>query len=405
MVILMKKKKRKLKKTFKLIMFFLTAIFTGLLINSSYQNYLKNNNNSKKESVKKDKESSSSTIIPPKEIFPKEYKLSMITTGDALIHGAVYKDALTNDGTYDFCKQMTEIKPYINNYDLAFYNQESIIGGANLGYSSYPRFNSPDAIGDCMISMGFNVVALANNHTMDKNEKGVLYSTEYWKNKDVLTAGSYSSLDERNEIRIKEKNGIKYTMLSYTTVTNGLIPPSGKEYLTNIYSDEKVTADINRVKDKVDLLIVSMHWGVEYSQSPSQEQIRVANLLSELGVNIIIGHHPHVLQPIEFINDTLVIYSLGNYFSAQKGDNKLTGLLLGYDITKTVNEDSSSMIKVSNLKAELIYTKYNSQIRDFRIIPFSKITSTDLSNYKTVYEHNKNIITKFYSNIDVTNIK
>ena len=132
------------------------------------------------------------------------------------------------------------------------------------------------------------------------------------KNKGVLTAGSYSSFDDRNEIKIKEKNNITYTLLSYTTVTNGpgLLPPSGKEYLTNIYSKTKAKEDIERLKGKVDIIMVSMHWGNEYTSTPHSTQIEIAKYLSELGVNIIIGHHPHVLEPVTKINDTLVMYSL-----------------------------------------------------------------------------------------------
>lgn len=401
------KKKKKLKKSIKYFIIITLAIITGLVtynvFNSQINDLFKKptNNETEKPDVEK-------PIIKPDpipvETYPKITSLNMITAGDALIHGAVYKSAAKNDGTYDFCKFLTQIEPIVKNYDLAFYNQESIIGGKNLGLSSYPRFNSPDEIGDCMVSLGFNVVSLANNHTLDKNETGVLYSVNYWKNKDVLHAGQYSSFEDRDEIRIKEKNGIKYTMLSYTTVTNGLLPPKGKEYLTNIYSNEKATQDIESLKDKVDLIIVAMHWGVEYTNVPSQDQKNIANHLASLGVNVIIGHHPHVLQPIEYIDDTLVIYSLGNFISAQATDDRLTGALVSYDVVKTTYEDKTFDIEIKNPKADLIYTKRpGGGYSGYNVIPYSNLNSNIFSKYQSYYEKYKNILNK-YTAVEVTGI-
>ena len=140
-----------------------------------------------------------------------------------------------------------EIEPIVNKYDLKFCNQESTIGGSYLGISGYPSFNSPDEIGDEIVRLGFNIISLANNHVIDRGEDAVLYSNSYWKSKDVITAGSYSSIEERNNINIYEENGIKYAFFSYTTLTNGLNTPSGKSYLNNVYSDEKAAAERKRL--------------------------------------------------------------------------------------------------------------------------------------------------------------
>lgn len=198
--------------------------------------------------------------------------------GDCLIHQTVYKAAQKSDGTYSFSDMFTKVKPLIENKDIAYYNQESIIGGKSLGLSTYPRFNSPEEIGDDMINLGFNTVGLANNHTMDKGEIGVVNSVNYWKTKPGVyyTGQALSNEDRQSNIKIKEVNNIKYVFLSYTTVTNGLLPPEEKEYLTNIYSKEKVENDISSIKDKVDLIIVAMHWGVEYHNQENQEQRKIA---------------------------------------------------------------------------------------------------------------------------------
>ncbi len=384
----MKKQKRRLKKRVK-VAFLLLCIALGFCLYVLFNVPEKTN-----------------TPVPEKvvETYPKYYNLSMVATGDVLIHKTVYSDASKGDGTYDFCKQMKYIEPLINNYDLAFYNQESIIGGKNLGLSTYPRFNSPDEIGDCMVSLGFNLVSLANNHTMDKNEVGVLYSTAYWKTKDVLTAGSYTSWEDRGELRIKEKNNIKYAMLSYTTVTNGLLPPTGKEYLTNIYSDEKAKEDIEKLRDKVDLLIIAMHWGSEYTQTPTEEETRIANYLASLGVDLVIGHHPHVLQPIQYINNTLVLYSLGNYISGQQGIDRLTGALVSLNITKQVNEDQTSSISFSDIKADLIYTKYIDW-KNFQIYPYDELTNTLLPGYQDYYTKYKSVLMQYDNTIQVTSLE
>ena len=257
--------------------------------------------------------------------------------GDALIHSTLYQDAKTNDG-YDFKPMLERIKPIASKYDLEYYNQETILGGEELGLSNYPRFNSPYEVGDAFIDAGFNLVSLATNHTMDKGEQGVLNSLAYWnKQKNVLTSGSYSSFEDRDKKIIKEINGIKYAFFSYTTWTNGLSTPTGKEYLNNVYNEELVKADIERVKEEADVIIVAMHWGTEYSTGISDTQVEIANYLANLGVDIIIGSHPHVVEPIEFIGKTMVIYSLGNFISDQVGVECLTGLMVSVDIKKTVH--------------------------------------------------------------------
>ena len=162
----------------------------------------------------------------------KETYASMVMVGDALIHGTVYGTAhrYANYNGYDFKPMLEHIKERVKDYDLAYYNQETILGGTEIGLSDYPTFNSPQEFGDAMIDAGFNIVNLATNHTLDRGEQAVINSANYWKTKDVLTAGSYASFEEASKINIKEKNGIKYALLSYTYGTNGIKVPEGKEY-------------------------------------------------------------------------------------------------------------------------------------------------------------------------------
>lgn len=316
-------------------------------------------------------------------------KMSLVAVGDCLIHGAVYLDAKVGNNSYDFSGMIENIKPLISEYDLKYYNQETIIGGKALGVSHYPRFNSPEEIGDNMVDLGFNLVSLANNHSLDKDEKGILNSNEYWKTKNVITAGTYSSWDERNDIKVYEKNGIKYAFLAYTTTTNGLSMPKGKEYLLNVYSEKQAKEDIDKIKDKVDVIIVSMHWGDEYVFEPTESEKEIANYLSSLGVNLIIGSHPHVVQPVGYVNDTLVIYSLGNFLSGQRpmGIDKTIGLMVGMDIV--VND---SKVTFENVNKSLIYTYSTTSDTKYKLYAFSQLDDSILPNYKSLEEKYMNIV-------------
>ena len=360
------------------------------------------------------------------EIEPKEesYQVTMIMAGDNLIHSSVYKDAYLGNNSYDFRKMYDLIKPIVSQYDIAYYNQETILGGKELGVSNYPTFNSPQEVGDAMIDAGFNLVSLATNHTMDSGERATLASREYWNSREnVLAVGSYSSFEERNNILVREVNNVSYTMLNYTYGTNGMPVPKGKEYLVNVWPTDLYINDVNRdtkyqeykeqvkndiesVRDKVDVLIVAMHWGVEYTHEPTAYQKDMAQYLASLDVDIVVGTHPHVIQPITWIDDTLVIYSLGNLISAQYQDanyNKMVGLMTSLEINKTVKGDSVS-ITIDNIDNELIYTYYKNW-RNFKVVPFSNPVIKDyLPNYNSVYNRYKEIVQRYDSNISVKDL-
>lgn len=382
----MKKKKRKLKTWVKIFLFIIVFVLIALISFYIYET---------SSDVIQPRDKNNDKLKTTKNISKPSNKLSMVMVGDCLIHRFVYTDALNSDGTYSFDKMFVEVSELIKNHDLAFYNQESIIGGKSLGLSAYPRFNSPEEIGDSMVSLGFNLVSLANNHTMDKGEKGVINSVDYWKTKPGVyyTGQALSEEDRENNIKIEEKNGIKYAFFAYTTVTNGLLPPSGKEYLTNIYSKEKAKKDIDSVKDKVDLIIVSMHWGEEYTTNPNSNQKQVAEELSKMGVNLIIGNHAHSIQPVEMINDTLVFYALGNFISAQDTPDKQTGAL----ITLNINKDLNGKITFNDIKADLLYTYFRGS-HNFKVYPYSKLDNTLLNNKDSYYNKYKAVLTR-YSNI------
>ena len=354
-----------------------------------------------------------SKVEKPEEVEkPKEYTASLIMVGDALIHSSVYKDAnkLANYQGYDFKPQIEFIKEKVKDYDIGYYNQETILGGTSISLSDYPTFNSPQEVGDAMIDAGFNLVSLATNHTVDRGKNAVLLSREYWnKQEGVHAVGSYSSSEEKEnlETKVLEINNIKYAMLNYTYGTNGM--PVANDYLVNVWptnldlnivsSDQKyqaykeiVAKDIEKIKDKVDVLIVAMHWGVEYTHKPTAYEKDMATFLADKDVDIIIGTHPHVIQPVEWIDDTIVFYSLGNFISAQYQNQGtcsnykcMVGLMSSLKITKTEFKGETT-IKIDNIENDLIYTYYSGW-RNFKVIPFSHEKIKDyLPNYQNVYD-------------------
>ena len=391
--------------TVLLIAFLLIGAAVYLFINKD--NIFKNNDNNNENNN-----------VPP-VIEKKEYKANMIMVGDALIHSSVYRDAnrLANYNGYDFKPQIELIKEKVQGYDIAYYNQETILGGTSLGLSDYPTFNSPQEVGDAMIDAGFNLVSLATNHTADRGKNAILASREYWNNqKGVQAVGSYSSIEEKKELETKvlEVNNITYAMLNYTYGTNGM--PVSDDYLVNVWptdtdrinnpaTDTKYQAykdtvknDIAAIRDKVDVLIVAMHWGVEYTHTPTAYEKDMAEFLSENNVDIVIGTHPHVIQPVEWVGNTLVFYSLGNFISAQYQNQStctnykcMVGLMSSLTITKTVEGDKKEII-IDNVENELIYTYYTNWSR-FKVIPFSNPAIKEyLPSYQNTYNTYANVI-------------
>lgn len=386
------KKKKRGKLKIVLVCLGIMMILSGVALGLYQSDLFKE----KKEEKPREEEKVEEPELP-KRI---ETEASLIMVGDALIHNSVYNDAKQSDGTYDFKPMLSEIKPIIESYDLAYYNQETILGGTALGLSNYPRFNSPQEVGDAFLDAGFNLVSLASNHTMDKGEQGALSSINYWKTKDAYVAGSYASFEERDTPVIKEVNGITYSFLAYTTWNNGLRTPSGKEYLNNEYSPELAKADIERVRDQVDVVMVAMHWGTEYSLGVSRQQEEIANYLASLGVDIIIGAHPHVVEPITFIGNTMVIYSLGNLISDQVGIERLTGLMASVTIKKVVENDITT-ITLENPKAELVYTYSKGWPRNFKVYPYSSLNNTLLPNYMSYYDKYMAVVTSMSDRIQI----
>lgn len=402
----MKRRKKRFKKNvLRLFLCVILIAVVGFAGFKGYEYFTENDVNTKdngKQNVDSGKD---------RESWPKTTKVSLIAGGDTVVHNDVANYAKKSDGTYDFNPFFSEIKDIITSYDIAYYNQETILGGKDLGYTFYPTFNTPSEFGEAMINTGFNMVSLATNHTYDRGEKAVINSINFWNNyKDVMTNGTALSEEERKDYTIMEKNGITYAMISYTYGLNGFKLPSGKDYLVNVYSDELAKSDIEALRDKVDVLIVAMHWGVEYKLTPTDEQKEQAKYLASLGVDVVIGNHPHCIEPVEWIDDTLIVYSLGNLISNQVilvnnpnyGMKVAIGALASMDFVKTEEKDGTKDVKIENVELDLVYTYKNTQNKYYKVIPFSKMKDdTYLKNYQSVYEEYASVLKKYDSNVNV----
>jgi len=280
-------------------------------------------------------------------------EVTLVAVGDVLGHESVIYTGEQADGTYDYSILFENLKDEFTNADLAVINQETIFGGAEYGYSGFPNFNSPEEIGKAEVQAGFDVILHATNHTRDTGESGIEYCLNFWKTNypKIYVLGINESFDKQNQIPIIEKNGIKIAMLNYTYGLNGYTLSEGKEYLVNLIEEDKILSDIKKAKELADFIIVYPHWGIEYQYVPSEEQIQLAQMMSDMGADLIIGTHPHVLESIEWINGrdghkTLCYYSLGNYASGQTSMETLLG---GMATLKIVKENEKVFIEDASL--------------------------------------------------------
>lgn len=269
--------------------------------------------------------------------------VSLVAVGDNLIHNSVLKSGRINDSTYNFDRLFDVMRDDFQEADIAIINQETILGGDFRPYDGYPNFNSPNELGDAIVKSGFDVVLQASNHTLDVGTQGVLNCIEYWKKQDDITyLGINDSQEERETIRVIERNGIRIALLNYTYGLNGRILPKDKPYLVNLIDTTMIKSDLEKAEILADYTIVFPHWGVEYVYKPNKEQTSLAKMMVRYGADLIIGTHPHVLQPIEWIetsngNKALCYYSLGNYTSGQKATPRVLGGMAKIEL-KRIND-------------------------------------------------------------------
>ena len=273
---------------------------------------------------------------------PQSQRISLIAAGDNLIHSAVFEDAekRANGSGFNFVDMYAGIAGLIKGKDIAYVNQETPMAGASYGYSGYPTFNTPQAAGDALVSLGFNTVDIATNHMLDKGTQGLADSITYWQSKNVTLLGAYTKSDYDN-IRTQTVNGIKIAWLSYTYGTNGLSLDTASGLVIPYIDEADIIRQAALAQEAGDIVIASMHWGEDSSRQITQAQKDVAKLLCDNGVDVIIGTHSHTLQDVQWITSTdgthktLCYYSLGNIISTMYEYYTMVGGLASFDIVKT----------------------------------------------------------------------
>ncbi len=309
------------------------------------------------------------TTHTPTVSIPGETRISFLAAGDNIIHEKIFTDARNRakDGEkYNFIDMYDGISDMVKNADIALINQESPICGDELTISGYPNFNSPEAVGDTLIELGFDIVNVANNHTLDKLERGYKGTLDYWheRDDDILMIGGYYNREDYENIRIIEEQGISIALISYTYATNTPSLPAGSEMVIPYINETEIVRMTKEAKKLADLVFVVMHWGGEDENSftPSKSEYSLAESITEAGADVIIGMHPHVIQGMDWKrasdgSDTLVIYSLGNLISTQYNNRNLVGGIVTFDIVKDKNGD----ITIENPIYNPTVTHYNKE--------------------------------------------
>ena len=318
--------------------------------------------------------------------------INMALTGDIMCHNTIYLDAYDkSNNSYDFSYIFENIKYYIQTADIAVGNLETTFAGSNKQYSSYPTFNTPEALAYNLKKLGFDVVSTAHNHCYDSGYSGLESTINYLDEADLAHTGTFKSENDQNKILIQNVKGIKIAFLSYTYGTNGIKIPNDKTYSVNLINKDLILKHLTLAKsEEPDLICVCMHWGTEYQTTPNQEQKDLADFLFQNGADIIIGNHPHILQPMESKTLTredgsekqvFVIYSLGNFMADQNKSNTRNSAILNLNITKI--EDKK--IKINSITSTPIYTYKDTSktSKKFKLIDLVNTISSYDSGYNT----------------------
>ncbi len=303
--------------------------------------------------------------------------VSFVAVGDNLIHKPIYNQAAARmtDG-YDFSYAYENLGEIISTPDVAILNQETIISTEH-NVSTYPMFNSPVEVGEEMLELGFDVFNIATNHSIDCGEKGLVSAINFWKSKNAITCGAYLDRDDYSDIPTHEVNGVKIAYIGFTESTNGLSLPSDSEVILVRASEEtRLQQRIIDAKDVADVVVVSAHWGNEYTHEPTESQRQLAQKLASWGADVIIGTHPHVIQPVEYIDNadgsrTLVAYSLGNFISAQNRGPRMLGGILNFEIMKN---NATGDLSFENVKFSGVVTHYGQSYSNLRLYPLGEYT-------------------------------
>ncbi len=261
---------------------------------------------------------------------PVQIELAMI--GDILQHSGVYQSGFYDDGTRNYDHIFAHLGDQLDGADIKVLNQETLLGGESFGFSGYPTFNGPQEMGDAEVKAGFNVILRATNHAVDMGYEGLSSEMSYWhtQHPEVAVIGAVDPNDSSasiDDVYIFEKDGFKVALLNYTYDLNGFEDPKG---VVSTLDEDHVRKTVTAANEMADMVVVFPHWGEEYNLVPVQSQYDMANIFMECGADVIIGGHPHVIEPVEILTASdgrkvPCFWSVGNFVSTQADNENLIG--------------------------------------------------------------------------------
>jgi poly-gamma-glutamate synthesis protein (capsule biosynthesis protein) len=346
--------------------------------------------------------------------------VTLCFTGDLMCHSTQFNYANVGADTFDFTGVYTEVKTFLSESDFTVGNLETVVAGKNKGYSGYPYFNAPDDFIYALKDAGFDLLITANNHALDQGWDGVKRTIEIINDNQLYQTGTFVSKEDRDSVRIFEINSIKIAFLAYSENTNGLPIPKGKDFAINLIDEELIKNDIVKAREKnVDVVLVHLHFGREYLREPDDYQKQIVNKIIEYGADIIIGGHPHVIQPVNFfktnnaeLDSGFVAYSLGNFVSNQRWRYSDAGLILNIQISKNILTDSIYIREVNYLPT-WVFKGETEKGREYVILP-SQLSNDTTCNYLTkqdkklmeeAFSDTKEIINKYSNNSKIKLLK
>ena len=337
----------------------------------------------------------------PETDEPKPITFTLTAIGDVMCHNTQYWDAYQKEtNTYDFSYVFNDIKYDIQKSDIAVASLETCFAGEERGYSNYPTFNSPDSLAYSLKDIGIDVLSTAGNHCLDMGFDGLSRTIDVLNKADISHLGTYQTQEERDKILFKYTKGLKVAFINYTYGTNGIPVPSDKPYCVNLIDKDLIKKDIESAKSQnADVIVACMHWGTEYQTSSNSEQEDLADFLFQNGVNIILGNHPHVLQPMEkrtvtledgSTQDGFIIYALGNFICDQNAENTRNSIILNLSITKQV--DGSITIDNVDYIPIYMYKDASKSVQKMKVLNIEKTlklyeSGTDTSIGQSTYTY------------------
>lgn len=346
--------------------------------------------------------------------------VTLCVVGDLMCHSTQFNYAKVGTDTFDFTPVYREVKPYLSAADLTIGNLETVIAGKNKGYSGYPYFNAPDDYLYALKDAGFDFLITANNHALDQGWEGVKRTIEVINEYKMHSTGTFLSQQDRDSLRIIQLNSISIAILAYSENTNGLPIPKGKDFAINLIDEELIKSDIANAREKnVDLILVHLHYGIEYNREPGEYQKEIVNKIIQLGADIVIGGHPHVIQPVNFfktnnakLDSGFVAYSMGNFISNQRWRYSDAGLILNINISKNIVSDSIYISEVNYLPT-WVFRGQTDFGREYIILPsqfsddstYTYLTKQDQKLMQEAFSDTKEIIYKYSSNNKIQILK